>query len=70
MNGRPRLDGQLQVIVVLGHVEAVENAAQLLQIETAGGMPLAACVALNDVDVGELIRIDPLDQRQIDRLGV
>ena len=33
-------------------------------------MALAAGVALDDVDVGEPERIDLLDQRQIDRLGI
>ena len=81
MNGRPkqmrsarffgaRLDGELQVVAVVGHVEAVEGVAQLLQVEAARRMPLAARVALDDVDVGELERIDLLDQRQIDRLGI
>ena len=51
---RARLDGELQVVAVVGHVEAVEGVAQLLQVEAAGRMALAARVALDDVDIGEV----------------
>src|SRR6476646_1223314 len=33
-----RLDGKLEIVAVVGHVEAVEGAAQLLQVEAAGGV--------------------------------